>query len=262
MLEDAHSRSVGFDDLTRFQTPLAEGDHLAGVDLPDQLRPDDVEGTAFGGDHPVAVQFAEREWPDAERVTEGDDRVLGHDHGRVGTFELRHDVGDCVLDVPAVIDRDQSGDDLRVGGPPEAEALAPETVVEVDRVGQVAVVGEGQLTAVVAPDRLGVFPGATASGRVPHVADGHVAGKCPQLVFVKDLGYQAAVAHGGDVAALAGGNTGRFLSAVLKCVQAEVGESRDIVSGCVYAKDTAFITRSLAIQESLFAQGLNATCCR
>ena len=104
---------------------------------------------------------------------------------------------------------------------------------ELDRVGQVAVVGERQLTAVVAPDRLRVLPGAAAGGRVAGVADRHVALQRPQLLLVEDLGDQPRVAQRGDVPALAGGDPRRLLAPVLQRVQREVGEPGDVVPGCV-----------------------------
>ena len=126
---------------------------------------------------------------------------------------------------------------------PRLLQLAP----ELDRVGQVAVVGERQLAAVVAPDRLRVLPGAAAGGRVADVADRHVALQRPQLLLVEDLGDEAGVAHRGDVAALAGGDPGRLLAAVLERVEAEVGEAGDVVAGCVYAEDAALVARSIAV---------------
>ena len=121
--------------------------------------------------------------------------------------------------------------------------LAP----ELDRVGQVAVVGERHLAAVVAPDRLRVLPGAAAGGRVADVADRHVALQRPQLLLVEDLGDEARVAQRGDVPALAGGDPGRLLAAVLQRVEAEVGEPGDVVAGRVYAEDPAFVARALAV---------------
>ena len=61
-------------------------------------------------------------------------------------------------------------------------------VVELDRVGEVAVVGERDLAPVVAPDRLRVLPRSAAGGRVADMADRHVAVERPQLLLVEDLG--------------------------------------------------------------------------
>src|SRR5262249_8313592 len=116
---------------------------------------------------------------------------------------------------------------------------------------QVAVVGQRHLAAVVAPDRLGVLPGAAAGGRVAHVADRHVALQRLQLLLVEDLGDESRVAQSGDVAALAGGDPGRLLAAVLECVEAEVGQPGDVMAGRVYAEDAALVARSIAVGEPL-----------
>ena len=55
--------------------------------------------------------------------------------------------------------------------------------------------------AVVPVDRLRVLPAAAAGGRVAHVADRHLAGERLQAALVEDLGDQAEVALGRDVAA-------------------------------------------------------------
>ena len=190
---------------------------------------------------------AQRERPHPVRVAEGDDRVLGHRHGRVGAAQPRHHVGDDVLDEAAVVGGEQRRDDLRVRGAAEGDAALLQLVPELDRVGQVAVVGERDLAPVVAPDRLRVLPGAAAGGRVADVADRHVARQRPQLLLVEDLGDEAGVAHRRDVAALAGGDAGRLLAAVLQRVEAEVGEAGDVVAGCVYAEHPAFVARAVAV---------------
>src|SRR5215469_8924339 len=70
----------------------------------------------------------------------------------------------------------------------------------------------------------------------------------PQLLLVEDLGDEAGVAQGGDHPALAGGDPGRLLAAVLQRVEAEVGQAGDVVPRCVYAEDAAFLPRPLAIE--------------
>ncbi len=57
-----------------------------------------------------------------------------------------------------------SNHDFGVGGATKLEALTAKFVEQVDGVGQVAVVGKGEFAAVIAPDRLGVFPGPTTGG--------------------------------------------------------------------------------------------------
>ena len=120
-------------------------------------------------------------------------------------------------------------------------------VVELDRVGQVAVVGERHLAAVVAPDRLRVLPRAAAGGRVADVADRHVAVERAQLLLVEDLRDEPRVAQRGDVPALAGRDPRRLLAAVLERVQGEVREPGDVVPRRVDAEDAALVARAVAV---------------
>src|SRR5581483_3806194 len=88
-----------------------------------------------------------------------------------------------------------------------------------------------------------------------------------QLLLVEDLGDEAGVAQGGDVAALAGGDPGRLLAAVLQRVEAEVGEAADVVARRVDAEHPAFVAWPLAvcrepqigIQERAFPRCLERT---
>ncbi len=86
------------------------------------------------------------------------------------------------------------------------------------------------------------------------MADRHVTGQRAQFVFVEDLGDQSGVAHGGDVAALAGGDAGRLLTAMLERVQAEVGQARNVVSGCEDSEDATFVSRSIAVRDARLGQ--------
>src|SRR6476620_8807921 len=223
VLKDAAGAAVGLHHLAGLQPALGQADHLAGVDLAHQFGADDVEGAALGGDDEAVTEAAEAERPDPVRVAEGDDRPLGHHHGRVGALQPRHRVGDRVLDHLPVVGGEQRGHDLRVRGAAELEAALLQLAPELDRVGQVAVVGEGDLAAVVAPDRLRVLPGAAARGRVADVADRHVAFQRTQLLLVEDLGDEAGLAHRRDHPALTGGDPGRLLAPVLQRVEPEVG---------------------------------------
>ena len=115
--------------------------------------------------------------------------------------------------------------------------------------------GEGDLAAVVAPDRLGVLPGAAPGRRVADVADRHRAGERLELLLVEDLRDEAEVAQGHDHPALAGGDARRLLAAVLERVEAEVGQARDVVSRRADAEDAALIARAIAVITEPLAQG-------
>ena len=125
--------------------------------------------------------------------------------------------------------------------------LVGHLVEELDRVGQVPVVGHGDLAAVVAPDRLRVLPRAAARGRVADVADRHVAIEGAELLLVEDLRDEPGVAKGRDVPALAGRDAGRLLAAVLECVEGEVGELRDLGARRVHAEDAALVAGAITV---------------
>ena len=127
--------------------------------------------------------------------------------------------------------------------------------VQLDRVDQVAVVGQRELAAVAAGavgamDGLRVLPLVGARRGVADVADRQVAAERAQLVLAEDLRDEAERALGDDVAAVVGGrDPRRLLAAVLERVEGEVREAGDVVLGRVDAEDAALVTRSVAMVE-------------
>ena len=246
VLEHAEGLAVRLHELARLDPALAERDHLARLDLAQELGADDVEGAALGG-HAVAVaEHAERQRPQAGAVPEGHHRVLGHHDRGEGALEPRRHLGERVLDALGRVRGQERGDDLGVGGAAELDAGVGELRVELDRVDQVAVVGERHLAAVGAPHRLGVLPRRRAGGGVAHVPHGHLAAQRPQLLLVEDLRHETEIAHGHDVALVGGGDARRLLAAVLERVQREVREAGDVRLGRVDAEDAALVARTVA----------------
>ena len=75
------------------------------------------------------------------------------------------------------------------------EAAAFEFVAQLGGVGQVAVVGDGDLAArAIAGERLGVAQVGRAGGGIARVADGHVADEVVQDFAVENLRHQAHAA--------------------------------------------------------------------
>ena len=144
-----------------------------GCDLAHQLGADDVERAALGGDH-VAARRAR---PGRAAAAPAGSRKattesLGHDHGRVGAR-----AGVSITSATASSIRSAGWRAISAAMISESEverkrdALGRQLVVELDRVDEVAVVGERDRAAVVAVDGLRVVPAAAAGGRVAHVAD-------------------------------------------------------------------------------------------
>ena len=81
------------------------------------------------------------------------------------------------------------------------------------------------------------------------MTDRHVAVERLQLLLVEHLRDESGLAQRRDVAALAGGNAGRLLPAMLERVEREVGEARDVMPRRVDAEDSTFIARTVALVE-------------
>ena len=64
-----------FDDLARSEAALVERDHLAGLDLAQQLGADDVERARLAGHAVTVAEHPQDERAQAGRVAEGDDAV-------------------------------------------------------------------------------------------------------------------------------------------------------------------------------------------
>src|SRR4051812_5208723 len=248
VLEDAERLALGLDDLARGDPALAEPDHLPGRDVAQQLGADDVQRARLAGHAVAAAGLAEHERAQPRGVAERGDLLAREHDGGERTLHARHDVGDRVLDAVGRMRGDQRGDDLRVRRRGEADAAVAQLAVQLDRVGQVAIVREGDLVAVRTPHRLRVLPRVGPGRRVAHVTDRHVADERAQRLLVEDLVDQPEVALGQDVAAAVGrGDARRLLPAVLEGVQREVREAGDVVLGRIDAEDAALVTRSVAV---------------
>ena len=215
MLEHAEGAPLRLHELARLDPARAERDHLARLDVAQQPGADDVEGAALRGHAVVVAEHPERQWTQSRRIAERDHRSLGHHHGGEGALQARHHVRDGVLDPVRLVRGEERGDDLGVRGAAQLHALLDQLRVQLDRVDQVAVVRERHLAAVGAPDGLRVLPRVRSRGRVAHVPDGHLALERAQLLLVEDLGDEAQVAHGHDLAGVRRRDPGRFLAAVL-----------------------------------------------
>ena len=194
---------------------------------------------------------ADRQWSQARAVAEGDHRVLRHHHRGERALEPRHYVDERLLDRVRLVGREQRRDDLRVRRRAKAHAAVGELGVQLDGVDEVAVVGERDLPAVGAVDRLSVLPCRGARRRVAHVADRHRSRQGEQLLFVEDLRDEADVAHGHDAAALARGDPRGLLAAVLKRVEGEVGQAGDVGLRGVHPEDAALVAWTVAIGNRL-----------
>ena len=107
-------------------------------------------------------------------------------------------------------------------------------------VDQVAVVADGDRAAAAqAEGRLGVLPDRRAGRRVAAVGDGQVAAQARQAPLVEDLGDQAEVLVEHQLLAVADGDPGRLLAAVLEREDAQRGDGRGVRARGHRAEDAA-----------------------
>ena len=98
---------------------------FAGVYLSDIVRAHMVEGAGFGGDYPaarVAVQLADAQRPDAERVPDSEQAVLGENGQGVSALEPSHEVGHAAFPVLGRGVGEDAGYNLGVVGSDEAKS--------------------------------------------------------------------------------------------------------------------------------------------
>src|SRR6185503_2551800 len=95
----------------------------------------------------------------------------------------------------------------------------------------------------VMDERLRVRPLVAAGGRVADVADRDLAPKPAEGLLRERLGDEPELAQRRRAAVVGDGDAGRFLSAVLQRVQAEIREAGDVAPLRADADDAAHLSR-------------------
>ena len=194
-----------------------------GCDLAHEPRADDVERAGLRDENRRAVEVAEQQRPDAERVAAADQLLLGERDQREGAFDLAQRVDHPLDERSAVAGGDQMDDRLGVGGGLEDRAAALQLSLQRPGIGEVAVMRDGEAAAgELGEERLDVALHRAAGRGIAVVADGAVA-----LQPLHDRGLGEIVADQADMAldaelpAVEGDDAGRLLAAMLQRMQAE-----------------------------------------
>ena len=211
-------------------------------------RADDVEGAGFRGEDRAAVELADHQRADAERVTRADQLLVGEADESISAFELAQALDETVDKTVAPRARDQMQDHLGIGGRLHHGAVVHERLSQRNAVGDIAVVADGEAAALeFGEQRLHVAQDGFAGRRVAHVADGHGAGQpVDHLAAGEVVADQAEPALGIKPLAVVGDDAGGFLAAMLEGVQAErsdgggVGMAED-------AEHTALLAQAIGV---------------
>ena len=126
-------------------TLAVDDDDLAGLNVADELSAAGVKRSAFACHHHRAVVFAEAERTEAVRIAGGDDLARTHHQQRIGALYTAHCLDHRFLDAVDAQTRAryQVTDDLAVDGRLKNSAALLQLTPDLNRVSQVAVVGNG-----------------------------------------------------------------------------------------------------------------------
>jgi hypothetical protein len=113
------------------------------LDVPDEARADHVERAGFRGENAPSIQVAQDERPDAEGIANADEFLVGERDQGVAAFDLSQSIDETVNDLGFAGAGDQMKDDLGIRRRLKDRALGDELVAQEQKIGQVAVVGDG-----------------------------------------------------------------------------------------------------------------------
>ena len=201
----------------RAQSFRAGDDHLAGLDVAQELRADDVERAAFRGDDPRLAELAQHQRPHAQGVAHSDQAFLRQRGQRIGAFDLAQRVDHALLDAELQTGRDEMDDHFSVAGRLEQAAAPYQLLAQLVGIGEIAVVADGETAEFeIGEKRLDVAHRHFAGGRVAHMADpGMPRQPADHVLGAEILADMAHGAMGVKLLAVIGDDPGRFLAAML-----------------------------------------------
>ena len=240
----------------RVRAVLVEHQHFAVFHVAHVLRADDVERAGLGRQDGTAVELAEHQRPDAERIARANQFLVGQADEGVGAFQHSQAFDETVDEAIAVRARHQVKDHLGVGGRLHHGAFAHELAPQRDAVGQVAVMADRKAAGIeFGEQRLDVAQNRFAGGRIADVADSGGAGQAvDHFTPGKGVADQAEPALGMEPLAVVGDDTGSLLAAVLERMQAK-RRNRSGVRMAEYAENAALFAQPVRIGVEGFGFG-------
>ena len=209
-----------------------EYDGLTRLDIPHKLKVKSVQGHALGGHHQFRTGFgiahAEHHRPYAVRITKGHDTVTRYhrDRGVTAAATAMHAL-DRVKYIVLVeaeasslhleLVREYVQQDFRIRlGIDVAPVLGEQLTLQFLRVGQIAVVRQGDTVGRIDVKGLRLSRRRTACGRIPDVAYAHGAAQFDHVLHIEHVARQTIVLAQMQFTALASHDPGRILTAMLQ----------------------------------------------
>ena len=158
ILEDAECAALVFREGLHAAEPVAaDGHNLPRFHVAHKPGVNQIQGAGFARQHPRPVNPPEAQWSEPIRVAQADEFVLRHDHQRVGPFNAVQGPHQVVTLAVQSRLRQQMQNDLAIHRGLEDRAFGLQLLAELGGIGQVAVVGDGDLAArAIHGQRLGV----------------------------------------------------------------------------------------------------------
>ncbi len=181
-------------------------------------------------------------------IAHADDAFLGERHEGIGAFHPPQGVDEPVDD-RAAAGRHQVDDDLGVRRRLEDAAAADQFVADADRIGQIAVMGDGEAAELEVREQRLHVPQVGLSGRgIARMTDRHAAFELLDDPFLaEDVADQAEFAVRVELTVAGGDDPGGFLAAVLQGMEAE-RRMGGRVEGAVNAEDRTFFVQVVVVE--------------
>ena len=247
MLEDAARRdalAVRFAAIYATQPLLVYQHRLARLHIALESRADMVERAGLRRQHPAAVQLADAERAHAQRVAHADELGIGHYREGIRALQPPHAVGDALFPRERGRVGKEMRDDFGVVAAVKIAAPAGELFFQRHRVDEIAIVRQRELDSIaLGADGLRVLYGAIAGRGIARMPDGDMPRQVRHIVLLKRLPDQPHRDLGMDARAIACGDAGALLPAVLQRVQPEESVARGVVAPRIYAHNPALFAR-------------------
>ena len=157
---------------------IVEDQYFTVFDIAHILRADDIERAGLGREDGAAVELAQHQRTNAERIARADQFLVGQADKGVGTFEHAQALDETIDEAVAMRAGHEMQDHLGVRGRLHHGAFAHELPAQGNAIGEIAVVADRKAAGIeFGEQRLNVAQDGLAGRRIAHMADGGGAGQ-------------------------------------------------------------------------------------
>ena len=191
---------------------------LAGLDVPDDLTSQSVDGGALRDRYVSSIDLSETEGPEPVGVPDGEKPVLDQDGEGIGAIQLPHDATDGLHGVVVLVHvlAEKLDYEFTIGVREEGPALLHVLLLELGEIGYVAVVGDSHGAEIRCHrEGLSVGDALRTCGGVPYVTYTDVSVEVLQVILVQSDIHQSVSLDSLDGTAVEDGYARALLPAVL-----------------------------------------------